>query len=88
MGDVAVAAPHHVGRVDEIDWHVLPRVGNESCGGIDVERRADHHEDVGFLHGLGGRLYHRDGLAEEHDERAQETSVARLGTFLHLAVLL
>ena len=60
---------------------------DESCGRIDVERRADDDEDIGSLSLLGSSRNHRNGLAEEHDERTQQRAVASLRAWSDLAVV-
>ena len=59
----------------------------QSGSGIDVQRRADDHQDVGLLHlfGCHGNIGH--GLAEEDDKRSEQRAVASLCAGLHLAVV-
>ena len=74
--------------VYQVDRDVGLGVGNQAGGRIDVEGGADDDEDVSILHRLGSRFYHRNILAKEDDERAQETAIACLGARLHLAIIL
>ena len=74
--------------VYQIDRNVRLGVCYQSSGRIHVERSTDDDEDIGLLHSLGSRLYHRNILAEEDDEWSQQAAIASLGSRLHLTVIL
>ena len=88
MLNLVVAVGVYGTWVYQIDRNVRLSVCYQACGRIHVERSADDDEDVGLLHSLGSRLNHRNILAEEDDERAQQAAIARLGSRLHLTVIL
>ena len=73
--------------VDEVDRNAWTHIMDESCCGIDVERRADDNEDVGSL-----CLFGRDGdvgnsLAKEDDERTQQGAITSFRTWFILAIV-
>ena len=74
--------------VYQVDRNVRLGIGNQASGRIDIEGSADDDKDISLLHSLGGRLYHRNILAEENDERTEQTAIPSLGSRLYLAVVL
>ena len=74
-GDGAAGVGVNGFGVDEVYVGFGGYAVEQSGGGIDIERGADDDEDVslfGFAAGVG-HAWH--GLAEEHDERSQQTAV-------------
>ena len=65
-----VSVNGHLLGVDQEDGLAAANVAEQACGGVDVERGADHGEEVAVRDDANGLLDHRDGLAEPDDERA------------------
>ena len=65
-----VSVNGHLLGVDQEDGLAAANVAEQACGGVDVERGADHGEEVAVRDDANGLLDHGDGLAEPDDERA------------------
>ena len=65
-----VSVNGHLLGVDQEDGLAAANVAEQTGGGVDVERSADHGEEVAVRDDANGLLDHGDGLAEPDDERA------------------
>ena len=65
-----VSVNSHLLGVDQEDGLAAANVAEQTGGGVDVERGADHGEEVAVRDDANGLLDHGDGLAEPDDERA------------------
>ena len=65
-----VSVNGHLLGVDQEDGLAAANIAEEACGGVNVERGADHGEEVAVRDDANRLLDHRDGLAEPDDERA------------------
>ena len=65
-----VSVNGHLLGVDQEDGLAAANVAEQACGGVDVERGADHGEEVAVRDDANGLLDHGDRLAEPDDERA------------------
>ena len=65
-----VSVNGHLLGIDQEDGLAAANVAEQTGGGVDVERSADHGEEVAVRDDANGLLDHGDGLAEPDDERA------------------
>ena len=73
--------------VDKVDRHARAYIVQKSCSGIDIQTGAYHDEDIGGLSLFGSDGNQRDSLSEEHDEGAQQRTVAGLGARSYLTIV-